>query len=447
MEPRLNQRRSWLFFFGLNAPAFSIAMIHIVNNPNLYHFILTDFIDRGLLTSNRINTAMGALGILGLLVAGITQPAIGYLSDRTRTPLGSRYPYFLGGAAASVAALLFITHADSWLILLIAVMVVQVALNAMQSPMQALIPDQVHASQMGIAASIKTVLELLGIIMSGVIVWVFLGDNTRPTLAVLASGIILFLSIFLAMRVAPPHTNVAQPIHKTTSAERYMRRYMAAIGSPIRVRMSLFQHTVRRMTRQRSILWWFASRFFFYSSFNAIGKLAVNYLTDVYGYSGESARAIQGQVLVGTGIAIFFATMLAGVLADRLDRRYIAAAGGVISAVAAILLLSSPELTVAAILIGIVGIGSGIFLSVGWALITNIAPMNEAALYLGMANIATTLGGAFGLLGGYLIDQVNLHTNSINAGYQVLFAITALFFLLGSITVMRVIDSQNGNST
>jgi len=44
------------------------------------------------------NTYLAALGLSGLLVAGVIQVIVGRLSDRTRSPLGRRVPYLLGGS-------------------------------------------------------------------------------------------------------------------------------------------------------------------------------------------------------------------------------------------------------------------------------------------------------------------------------------------------------------
>ena len=44
------------------------------------------------------NTYLAPLGLSGLLVAGVIQVIVGRLSDRTRSPLGRRVPYLLGGS-------------------------------------------------------------------------------------------------------------------------------------------------------------------------------------------------------------------------------------------------------------------------------------------------------------------------------------------------------------
>jgi len=175
MLPPSFVRKHWLFFVGLNAPAFSLSLMHVVNNPNIYHYVLTSFVERGLLVSNRFNTALGLLSILGLLMASIAQPLIGAISDRARTPWGQRYPFLFGGALAFMLSALWLVNVSAWWMLIVALLCVQVALNTIQSPLQALIPDYVNPQQMGLASSIKTTLELAGIIASGAVVLLFWG--------------------------------------------------------------------------------------------------------------------------------------------------------------------------------------------------------------------------------------------------------------------------------
>lgn len=429
------QRHSWGFLVGLNAPAFSLSMIHIVNNPNIYHYVLTHFIDLGLLDRHRMNTALGALGILGLLIASTAQPIIGFLSDRTHTRLGARHPYFLAGAVLTTLALLIIIQAQSWSMLLLMVVFIQFGLNAIQSPVQALIPDYVGSSQKGLASGIKTILELLGIVTCGLIVWLLLGNDTRPTLAILVSSAILFTAICVSIWTAPPVHDVFHPL---SAGNRYMRRYRSVTGSTILTRLSLIWASALRIMRHRPLMWWILSRFFFYASFNSIGKFAINYLMDVYRYSPEEARAIQGRVLMISGGVIFLVAILTGMLSDRMEQRYIAASGGVMAGSATLLLVASPDLWLAALMIAIIGVGSSVFFTAGWALVTHIVPEREAAFYLAVANLATTLGGAFGLLGGYLVDQINDHVNTPTTGYQVLFLITTLFFIMGAGAVLPI---------
>jgi MFS family permease len=86
---------------------------------------------------------------------------------------------------------------------------------------------------------------------------------------------------------------------------------------------------------------------------------------------------------------------------------------------------------------GIVGMGVGSFLSASWALATDIVPREEAARYLGIANIATCIGsGAARLLGGVLIDPINKALGSSSSGYLLLYSLAALCFLASALVII-----------
>ncbi len=81
--------------------------------------------------------------------------------------------------------------------------------------------------------------------------------------------------------------------------------------------------------------------------------------------------------------------------------------------------------------------GVGAFLSASWALATDIVPRQEAARYLGIANIATCIGsGGARLLGGVLIDPINRALGSSSSGYLLLFALAALCFLVSALVII-----------
>ena len=85
----------------------------------------------------------------------------------------------------------------------------------------------------------------------------------------------------------------------------------------------------------------------------------------------------------------------------------------------------------------LVGMGIGAFLTASWALATDIVPRNEAARYLGIANMATCIGsGLARLLGGVLIDPINRALGSSSSGYFLLFALAALSFLASALIII-----------
>ena len=75
------------------------------------------------------NTYLAALGLSGLLVAGVIQVIVGRLSDRTRSPLGRRVPYLLGGSVLICLGMVGIGLAPTFWLLFAVWLFIQANIN------------------------------------------------------------------------------------------------------------------------------------------------------------------------------------------------------------------------------------------------------------------------------------------------------------------------------
>jgi MFS family permease len=131
----------------------------------------------------------------GLLVALISNPLFGLLSDRTQGRFGRRTPYILGGTALNLVGLALMAlgpgaviagHSGSYfapsiIVLTLGLMLTQVANNAAAAPFHALLPDMVPTAQRGTASGIMGIAQLLGAI-GGALAPAFFGFNSRRLL-------------------------------------------------------------------------------------------------------------------------------------------------------------------------------------------------------------------------------------------------------------------------
>ena len=106
------------------------------------------------LVPERANTAMGLTTFAGLVVATVTQPVVGYLSDRTRGRSGRRLPYLAGGTLLVLCALGLLVIAPSLALVCASFLLLQMGSNTIQGPWQALIPDLVPESQRNSSAAL-----------------------------------------------------------------------------------------------------------------------------------------------------------------------------------------------------------------------------------------------------------------------------------------------------
>jgi maltose/moltooligosaccharide transporter len=137
----------------------------------------------------------GLIWLAGPFTGMVVQPLIGALSDKTRTPLGRRRPYLLGGALLSAIALWAFPNSASitswissvlninfapWAALLFAAIMIWVldaCVNIAQGPYRALVPDVVPQEQHSLANSyISLAIGLGSVVAAGTapfLKWVF----------------------------------------------------------------------------------------------------------------------------------------------------------------------------------------------------------------------------------------------------------------------------------
>jgi MFS family permease len=129
--------------------------------------------------------------------------------------------------------------------------------------------------------------------------------------------------------------------------------------------------------------------------------------------------------------------LVSGWLSDRFGRKPVMLIAGLVAFAGALLLLFVRERTLIIVSGAIIGMAIGAFLTASWALATDIVPRQEAARYLGIANIATCIGsGMARLLGGVLIDPINRALGSSSSGYLLLFALATVCFLASALVII-----------
>jgi MFS family permease len=122
---------------------------------------------------------------------------------------------------------------------------------------------------------------------------------------------------------------------------------------------------------------------------------------------------------------------VAGCLTGLAANRYLTVSGIVAAfgTLIVILATSMPMLYVGAVLIGI---ATGQFYAVNWALGTELVPKEQAGRYLGLSNLAGAGAGAVGAyIGGPIADLISARVPEFpGIGYLVLFLIYAILFLV-----------------
>ena len=412
---------SFLRMFVISLLGFALTFSSNIQDPPLMTFKVRQ------LAPDLPNTALGFLGFVGLLVAMVVQPVVGVFSDRARTRLGRRLPFIIGGAVLIAASLFLLAAAPTLWILLVGVILIQFSSNILQGPWQALIPDLVPEAQRGTASSLKAVMDIIALVVGGLVAGKILsagidtwGDNGVYLAAAAPSVVFFIFIIFTAIWAREqPAEQAAAPAETKTVGEALKGAFYV------------------NFRENRIFGWWFANRILFWGSFIAINTFLINYMVDVIGMSQPDAQAFYGNLKLILGGALIVLALLSGWLSDRIGRKPIMLASGFVAFAGSLFLLFVRDQAWITIAGAIIGMGIGAFITVSWALATDIVPAGEAARYLGIANIATCIGsGVARLLGGVLIDPINRALGSSSSGYLLLFALATFCFLASALVIL-----------
>jgi MFS family permease len=191
---------------------------------------------------------------------------------------------------------------------------------------------------------------------------------------------------------------------------------------------------------QSGFLWWVVNRLMFLAAITSIQGFAPFFLMYAFGVNAERGAAMTGQLMTVVGILTLASALPAGWLADRLGQRRLLGLSGLLAAAGAAVLLVAvwlPELGVIYLAGGLLGLATGFFVTVNWALGTRLVPPQEAGRYLGVSNLAGAGAGMIGSgIGGPLADLLNASLPGL--GYFVIFSGYLLLFLFSSLSLLGV---------
>jgi MFS family permease len=203
------------------------------------------------------------------------------------------------------------------------------------------------------------------------------------------------------------------------------------LGVGISVRIGIGQEA----RHNSSFVWWVMNRLAFLVAANSLGGFMLYYLQERFAdLSGVKAAAPAATASMLVGISILIVAVLSGWLSDRLGRKPLVTASGVLAALGMLIVLVWPDM--AAIYVGgsLIGVAVGLYYPASWALGTDTIPQDQAGRYLGLANLAGAGAGAIGAyIGGPIADKTS---------YTLLFVIYGTLFLLSVLTVCGIREQE-----
>jgi Na+/melibiose symporter-like transporter len=399
-----------LHYVTINVYWFGLAFMWNGLHPILLPALLLQFVPESLK-----NTYLGGMTFAGLVLAMVIQPLAGALSDRSHSRWGRRRPWILAGTILSLVFLAGMAIAGSYAGILVGYVLLQLASNSAHGPAQGLIPDLVAEERRGLASGLKNLFDMAGLVVVSLILG-GLVENEQAVLAFLIIGVALFVSALTTILGSPEKQSSDPPA--TTGGNELT---------------ALTRVDWRRHPDYTRLI---ASRFLILLGVYAVQSFAQYFIRDSLGV--ENPAEVTGNLMAAIGLALTALVFPAGLLSDRFGRKRLNLLGGALAAVGIFSLILVRNVTALYLFGSIIGMATGIFLSVNWALATDLIPKEEAGKYLGLSNLATAGAGAAARLGGPLIDGANALRPGEFLGYPALFVLASLCTLMGTLLLRRV---------
>jgi MFS family permease len=385
--------------------------------------------------------ALSLLEGIGTVMAIVWQPTMGAISDRTRSRYGRRRPFIFAGTVGDVVCLLGLALAGSYWLVVVFYFLLQTASNTAQGPYQGLQPDVVPEDQRGTASGYYGLSNLVGILSGTVVAGVILQYAGRAA-AFASIALLLVVTMLVTVLVVPDRVRPTQE----------------AFGSASEVVWSTFTTPLRHT----NFLWLMASRLLILMGVVGIQSFTLFFFTDTFFASDVRAATRSTTAVVGLVVLLaILVTWPAAWLSDRIGRKPMIVIGGVVASTGTLVLLFAgyrwlpdavlepvasalrvPDLVAQTLVAGIlVGAGLGAFLSVDWAFLTDVIPLEQAGLFFGFSNIATAGSGVIArFVAGFVLDHFNSGPNLLNlpGGYPVIFGLFVVWLVLGTLLVLKV---------
>jgi MFS family permease len=349
---------------------------------------------------------------VGALLAMVSNPFFGKLSDRTSSPWGMRRPWMLVGLVGGSLGILIVALAPGIGVVLVGWCIAQLFFNALLAVMVAVLPDQVPAAQRGLVSGVLGVCLPIASVSGTFLVQLFAGSQLAMFLVPCAIGgiFILLFAVTLKDRRLARADKPAWSLREFASTF-----YVNPRGSP-------------------DFAWAFVSRFMVVLAYAFLTTYQAYYLLDRIG----SAEAdVPHQIFLGTLVqsaVVVAASVIGGAFSDRTGRRKVfVAAAAIVYGLAMFAIAIASDFNGFLVGMAIGGLGFGMYMAVDLALVADVLPdKDKAAKDLGVLNIA-------GALPSSIAPAIAPAILAIGGGsYGLLYAVAGVCAVLGAVAILPV---------
>lgn len=344
----------------------------------------------------------------GAVVSLAANPFFGALSDRTTARRGRRSPWIVAGAAGGALSLLVLAGADGLWLMTLGWCLVQLTLNAAFAAVTAAVPDRVPRLQRGVVGGWIGAAQILGAVV---------GTGLATAAGGIAAGYAA-CAVFTLAGVLPyvlRHRDLSLPA--TDRPPWSWRSFTRGFWLSPR--------------RYPDFAWAWLTRFLINLSNALVILYLLYYLRDRLRHDDPEQGVL---VLTAVNSVTLLATVVVGgALSDRVGRRKpFVRWSGVLMAAATALLAGWQTWPSAIVVAALLGVGLGVFMSVDFALMTDVLPTAlDRGKDLGVINVANALPQ---VAAPALAAPIVTHLG----GYRVLYGVAAAVGLAGAVLVGRI---------
>jgi MFS family permease len=349
---------------------------------------------------------------VGAVVALVSNPVFGRISDRTTSRFGMRRPWMLVGFVGGSIGIVVVATAPNVAVVLGGWCLAQMFFNALLAAQAAVLPDQVPELQRGLVSGVLGVCLPVAAVSGTFLVQLFSGHPFVMFLAPCALAALFILPFVAALRdrqlpaAGPPRESLRKAVRSMFVAPR---------ASP-------------------DFAWAFTSRFLFVSAYAILVTYQAYFLQD---HLGIAKHDVPHQIFLGTlvqSVVVVAASLLCGRLSDRTGSRKAFVMSAAVLYGAALCVVASAT-SVNGFLVGMAlsGFGFGTYLAVDLALVVDVLPdPDSAAKDLGVLNIA-------GALPFFVAPAFAPAVLAVAGGsYAVLYAVAGAFAILAALAIVPV---------
>lgn len=362
---------------------------------------------------------LGYITGAGALVVMFTSPLFGTLSDRTRSKLGRRRPWMIGGMVLGVISLVVMALAPDVLVLGAGWILAQLGWGQVLANLQISTADRLPEAQRGKVAGLTGFATQVAPVFGVIIASGFTGSNLLLFLVPGLVGVVL-VSLFVTL------------VHEDDSRGR-------AFIEPLTVG-SLFSKYLYNPRQFPDFSWNWLARFLFYCG------LTFNTTFTAFFFAsrlGVEVAEVAGVIAALGGAGVLATTVGAiggGFLSDRFRRRRMfVLIGAIIFTIGALTMALAPGLPLLVVGSLLVSTGIGTFAAVDQALLLDVLPEKEtdAGRFMGITGFAISIPQAFAPLIAPVFLAIGV-VGDAPKNYTLLYIVAAAFTLAGGLVVMRI---------